>query len=105
MFTVEFLGSPPQANLSEAANPCLRARELLIKDPHDSGNSHCIGMFEDALCFARMNGTSIFKRLMHIMKEDKVLPGLPPEEMECKLCREAEPEGVPEYRACSSPCL
>lgn len=31
---------------------------------------------------------------MHIMKEDKVLPGLPPEEMEWKLCREAGPEGA-----------
>lgn len=34
-------------------------------------------MFEDALCFARMNGTSIFKRVMRIMKEDKGPPGLP----------------------------
>lgn len=51
-------------------------------------------MFGDALCFARMNGTSIFKRVMRIMKEDRALPGLPPEGMECKLWREAESEGV-----------
>lgn len=83
MLAIEFLGSSLQTSLSEATNPCLRARELLTKYPHDSVNL-CSGMFEDALCFARMNGTSISKRLMHIMEEDKALTGLPPEGMECK---------------------
>lgn len=101
MFTAEFLGSPPQASLSEATNPCLRDRKLLTKHPHDS-RCHCTGMCEDALCFARMNDTSIFKGLMHIMKEDKVLTGLPPEGMDVSLWRA---EGVAEQKTCSNPYI
>lgn len=92
MLAVEFLGSSLQTSLSEAANPCLRARELLTKYPHDSVNL-CSDMSEDALCFAGMNGTSISKRLMHTMKETKRLLVSHLKEWNVSLGREAEPEG------------
>lgn len=68
MFTAEFLGSPPQASLSEAANPCLGQRASHKHSPRLPMPLHCHVWGCTVLCKDEW-----YKHCKGLMKEDRCL--------------------------------
>lgn len=72
MFTAEFPGSPPQASLSVAANPCLGQRASHKHSPRPPMPLHWHVWGCTVLCKDEW-----YKHCKGLMKEDRVLTGLP----------------------------